>query len=161
MRTPVLIRWDGKVRPAVHRQLVHTIDLVPTVLSAVGLPQEITSRMKGVDLMPSARSQRPLEQRPVFGAIYPNDAQVLGAPSRHVRGRWVRDGDFKLIVPGPAKRPVSLSLFDLKNDPLEQSNLVARPDYADRVENMRRLLDDWWAEVDDGPVTKRGVNGFR
>ena len=156
LRTPVLIRWEGKVRPAEHRQLVHTIDLVPTVLSAVGLPHEVTSRMRGSDLMPSARGEQPLGQRPVFGAIYPNDAQVLDAPSRHVRGRWVRDGEFKLIVPGPAKKPVSLSLFNLKDDPLEQNNLVARPEHADRVQNMRRLLDEWWAEGDDGPVTKRG-----
>jgi uncharacterized sulfatase len=154
LRTPILIRWDGRMEPAEHPQLVHTIDLLPTILSAVGLSQEIGPRMKGLDLMPSARGERPLGRRAVYGAIYPNDAHVLGAPSRHVRGRWVRDGDYKLIVPGPAENPVSLSLFDLENDPLEQVNLVARPEHADRVARMRGLLDDWWSATDDRSVTK-------
>ena len=155
LRTPILIRWDGTAKPAEHRQLVHTIDVVPTVLSAVGLSTEITSRMRGVDLMPSARGKRPLEPRAVFGAIYPNDAQVLSAPSRHVRGRWVRDGNFKLLVTGPAVNPISQSLFDLSTDPEERENIVRLPVNAARVRRMRKLLDNWWSEGDDEPVTKR------
>jgi uncharacterized sulfatase len=92
IRTPILIRWDGKAQPADHPQLVHTIDVVPTILAAVGLADEITPRMLGRDLWPSALGQAKLRDRPVFGAIYPNDAQVLGRPSQHVRGKWVRQG---------------------------------------------------------------------
>jgi uncharacterized sulfatase len=155
LRTPVLIRWDGRAKPAEHPQLVSTIDIVPTVLSAVGLSREVTSRMRGIDLMPSACGQRPLEDRPVFGAIYPNDARVLGAPSQHVRARWMREGDFKLIVPGPAQDPVPLSLFDLGHDPREETNLAAVPEHADRLRRMRQQLDTWWPPGDDSRVTRR------
>ncbi len=144
LRTPFLIRWNGHVQAADHPQLVHTVDLVPTVLSAVGLTAEITSRMNGISLLPSATGRAPLPNRPVFGTIYPNDAVVLDAPAQHVRARWVRDGHFKLLVPGPANKPITLSLFDLKNDPGETINLVAVAEHASRVRNMRQLLDQWW-----------------
>ena len=154
LRSPILIRCDGRVKPAEHSPLVHTVDVVPTILSALGLGTERTSRMQGVDLLPSATGRTPLGERPVFGAIYPNDAQALSAPARHVRGRWVREGSFKLVVPGPAKRPVPLSLFDLRSDPGETTNLADRPESAVRLEHLHRLLDDWWPVGDDGPVTK-------
>jgi len=153
LRTPVLLSWQGRIKPADHPQLVHTIDLVPTVLAATGLASEVTDRMRGVDLLPSAFGRKSLPERPVFGAIYPNDAEQLGAPSQHVRGRWVRDGDFKLIASGPARNPIPLSLFNLKTDPGETMNLAARPDYAATLQRLQRSLDAWWPVGDDSRVT--------
>jgi uncharacterized sulfatase len=154
LRTPLLIRCDGLVKPSEQHQLVHTVDVVPTILSAVGLGRQITARMPGVDLMPSATGNATLVKRAVFGAIYPNDAQILSAPSQHVRGRWVREGNFKLVLPGPAKHPVPLRLFNLVSDPRETANLADHPEYADRLKDLRRLLDVWWQVGDDGAVTK-------
>jgi arylsulfatase A len=154
LRTPILIRWNGHVKSADHSKLVHTVDLVPTVLAATGLTDEITRRMNGINLLPSATGREPLPNRPMFGAIFSNDAQVLGAPSRHVRARWVRDGNFKLLVPGPAKKPIALSLFDLKKDPRETTNLAVVAEQASRVANMRQLLDHWWPLDDNNQDTK-------
>ncbi len=154
LRTPILISWQGQVRPANHQQIVQTVDLVPTVLSAVGLPKQVTSRMKGLDLMPSARGEAKLPNRPAFGAIYPNDAQALGKPSQHVRAKWVRRGNFKLIIPGPAKPTVPLALFDLQSDPLETKNLASMPEYSNTVADLKALLDEWWPTGDDRAVTK-------
>ncbi|MDP6467157.1 MAG: sulfatase-like hydrolase/transferase [Pirellulaceae bacterium] len=154
LRTPILIRLDGKTEPAEHPQLVHTTDLVPTILAAVGLADEITPRMRGHNLWPSARGQAQLHDRPVFGAIYPNDAQILGRPSQHVRGKWVRQGDLKLILPGPAKSSLTLGLFDLRSDTQECNNLVSNSQYAHQVAQMRHLLDRWWPDGDDSEVTK-------
>ena len=154
LRTPILIRWPGQTKPADHRQLVSTVDLVPTILSAVGLASTVTVRMKGRDLMPSARGEQVLSDRPVFGAIYPNDAQVLGAPARHVRARWIRSGDYKLLIPGPAKNSVAKSLFNLEHDPEERLNLISQPNEAERIARMTRLLDDWWPPGDDSAVTR-------
>jgi len=151
LRTPILIRWDNHIAPAEHPQLCHTIDLVPTILAALGLPNEITPRMRGLNLLSSDQLS---ENRPVFGAIYPNDASVLSKPSQHVRARWVRHGNFKLIVPGPAKSPLSLELFNLSQDPMEQSNLANDQMYANRIAQMRKLLDDWWTARNDDGVTR-------
>ena len=155
LRTPVLIRWDGRTRPGEHQQLVHTIDLVPTMLAAAGLSSKITPRMRGRDLLPSATGQKALPWQAVFGAIYPNDAVGLGEPSRNVRGRWMREGRFKLVVPGPAKPPLPLALFDLTEDPGEETNLANDPQHVARLAKMKDTLDRWWRPGDDSKVTKQ------
>ncbi|WP_052031755.1 sulfatase-like hydrolase/transferase [Novipirellula maiorica] len=154
LRTPILIRWDGHVPPGEYQPLVQTVDLVPTVLSAVGLSAEVTPRMRGLDLMPTAIAGEPPPERPAFGAIYPNDAVTLGQPSRHVRGRWVRAGDFKLVVPGPATPALPLALYDLASDPEERSNLAADSAQAERIAALHLLLDQWWPATDDADVTQ-------
>jgi uncharacterized sulfatase len=111
--------------------------------------------MKGLNLMPSARGEKVLPTRAVFGAIYPNDAVGLGEPSRHVRGRWMRAGRFKLIVPGPAKPPWPLALFDLTEDPGEETNFANDPRHVARLAEMKDTLDRWWRPGDDSKVTKR------
>jgi len=154
IRTPILVRWDGHTRSGEHRQLVQAIDLVPTILTAVGLAGEITPRMKGLDLMRSATGRERLPERPAWGAVFPNDAIVLGKPSRHVRGRWIRQGRFKMIVPGPAEDPLQRSLFDLARDPQERVNLAQDATHVQRMQNMIKLLDEWWSARDDLTVTK-------
>ncbi len=150
MRTPVLVRWEGHVEPATHEGLVRAVDVVPTVLSAVGLADAIGG-LPGVDLMPSAlgRSERP--ERPAFGEVYPNDAASLGQPGRHVQMRWVRSGDLKLIVRQPGVEEDRVELFDLADDPGEARNLAGDPRYADDVRRLRALVDDWWTPEREPP----------
>jgi arylsulfatase A len=153
LRTPILVRWDGHTQSGEHTALVQTVDIVPTVLHAAGLADEITPRMRGIELLTAASGGTPLSDRPAFGAIYPNDATELGRPSRHVRGRWIREGRFKLVVPGPTKPPIPTSLYDLGHDPEELVNLAADPQHADRIARMTRTLDAWWSGEDDAAVT--------
>lgn len=154
LRTPILLRWDGHTHAADHDQLVQTVDLVPTILAAVGLLDKMTPRMMGCNLLPSARGDQVLPVRPAFGAIYPNDAVCLGSPSRHVRGRWMREGHFKLVVPGAGKPSLPLALFDLKTDPHERTNLAMDPVRAGQVAKMKMKLDNWWKATDDVQVTR-------
>jgi uncharacterized sulfatase len=85
-----------------------------------------------------------LPDRPAFGEVYPNDASSLGDPSGHLILRWVREGDFKLLVPRSAVQGAQLELFNLAEDPEEGRNLAGDPQYADRIKRMKRLLDAWW-----------------
>ena len=78
-----MIGWKGHVQPATHRAPCSTIDIVPTILHAVGLGDQ-TKGMPGINLMPSALGNRQLEKRPVFGGVYPGLASSLGNPSRHI-----------------------------------------------------------------------------
>ena len=155
IRTPILLHWSGSLKPAEYGVLVQTVDIVPTILAAVGLIDEVTPRMQGVDLYTPVGNEQPPPSRPAFGAIYPNDASVLGKPSVHVRGRWVRNGAFKLVVPGQGSSPLQRQLFHLKTDPLEQTNLASDRRYAQQRMKLQRLLDNWWSGTDDSRVTKR------
>jgi len=144
LRTPILIRWTGQTEAGRHDQLVSTVDLVPTILSAVGLPSEITPRMQGISLLPSAMGEQSLPERPAFGAIYPNDAKVLDDPGPHVRCRWVRSGDYKLLIPGPAKPAIARALYNLRSDPEQRHNLIDDAASQVHVAALTTLADDWW-----------------
>lgn len=151
LRTPILVRWDGHVKPATHDELCSSVDIVPTILSALGMSKE-TAEMSGMDLMPSARSGRPLQaDRAVFGEVYPGDASQLGKPEQDVAYRWIRRGPWKLIIPHDhgGKHPWGgylgeAVLYNVVDDPEEQDNLIAEPDNAALVAELRRLLDKWW-----------------
>lgn len=150
LRTPILIRWDGHVKPAAHEGLASSVDIVPTILHALGM-DDSAAGMPGADLMPSATGQETLASRPVFGEIYPGDATSLRNPSGDVAYRWVRDGRLKLIVPQRhgEKSPwgnylAEPELYDVVADPLEKTDLSGDPKYADQVARLRKLLDAWW-----------------
>ncbi len=145
LRTPILLNWPGIIPPAEYSQIVQTIDLVPTALSAVGLSKEITPQMQGLNLLPAVTNRIELPDRPAFGAIYPNDAEVLGAPAAHTKGLWVRSGKYKLILPGNGKQPLKPALYDLESDPDENQNLVHNSDYAQRKNHLAQLLNNWWS----------------
>ena len=154
LRTPILIRWDGHVVPATHDALLSSVDIVPTLLAAVGLGQK-ASAVPGVNLLPSACGERPLESRPVFGEIYPGDATSLGHPERDVSYRWIRRGDYKLIVPHAQQGTIwreyvtKPSLFNVIADPREEHDLGSDPQQARRIQHMRKLLDAWWTPGDE------------
>ena len=164
LRTPILIRWDGRIKPGRRESPVSTIDVVPTLLAAAGLGAAI-SGLPGEDLSAIARGQSRATDRPLFGEIYPGDATSLGRPSQHVQYRWVRSGRFKLIVPhlrdGKAwRRYVDRpALFDVVADPHERNDLSAEPRHAARIAELRRLLDAWWTPGDDSAVPNPPKSG--
>ena len=144
IRTPILLHWPVNTKPAGHPQLVGTIDLVPTILSATELGDEITPDMKGIDLMPSARGEQELPERPAVGAIYPNDGTQLESPALDVQGRWIRWNHYKLILSTNSKPRLTSGLFDLRSDPHENENLIDDKHQQKRIAEMTRMLDRWW-----------------
>jgi uncharacterized sulfatase len=139
VRTPVILRCPGRIKPGRHDGLVSTIDLAPTILAACGLkPPE---KMSGVNLIDVASGAKPLRRDAVFGEIYTHDCVELGKPTLSVTHRWVRQADWKLIVPTAAKS--SPELFHIATDPHEKQN-VAEMNSA-RVSQLAKLLDGWWS----------------
>ena len=74
--------------------------------------------------------------------------------SQNQFGRMVRYDDFKYvrsIVYGITYE----ILYDLKNDPLESTNLVNNNKYRDPLDRGRKLLDDWLKTENTVLVTKK------
>lgn len=141
IRTPILIGWEDRARPATHAGLVSTIDLAPTLLAAAGIG-EAGAELPGLDLMPVVRGRSALPPRPVFGEIYRGYAMELEQPGAEVLFRWVRWGNHKLILPEHSNE--GEMLFDLTADPNELNNLAGNPQLSSRRQEMKRLLDGWW-----------------
>lgn len=143
VRSPILIRWDGKVEPGTREELVSSVDIVPTLIRAVGVPAVAREGMPGVDLL------GPLDpDRAVFGEIYPGDASALGHPERDLAYRFVRKGDYKLIV-AHGEKPwggyvEGAALYKVAIDPGEERNLIDDPAMRATVDELRAILDEWW-----------------
>ena len=138
LRTPILLRWPGRIPPGRSDALATSIDLVPTVLHAVGLRP--SPELPGIDLL----DEHALAARErIFGACFTHHAVDLDEPGRSLRWRWVIQGSWKLIVPSALNEPDgSVELFDLAHDPSEQNDLADLE--AARVGELRDALDRWW-----------------
>ncbi|HEX4610929.1 MAG TPA: sulfatase-like hydrolase/transferase [Urbifossiella sp.] len=138
LRTPVLIRWPGHVRPGTSDTPVSSIDLAPTILTAVGLRPP--ANMPGLDLLdPAALARRPA----LFGEIFEHNAVDIRRPAANLQYRWALAGGWKLILANaatvPAGRP---ELFRVDRDPDEREDLAAAN--PAKVAELTKLLDGWW-----------------
>ncbi len=138
LRTPIMVRWPGKIRPAMNDTPVSSLDILPTLLDAAGIARP--DGIPGVSLTdPAAIAAR----QAVFGECFTHNAVDLAKPESSLRWRWIIQGDWKLIVPAPQNEPDGkVELFNLKADPGEANNLAAAE--KERVERMRAALDAWW-----------------
>ncbi len=138
VRTPILVRWPGKVKPAKSEALAQSIDLVPTALAAAGLKP--TADMPGVDLLDT---KAVAARTALYGEIFEHNAIDISKPAANLLHRWVIDGHTKLILPHPARLPdAKPELYDLKADPKEETNLAEKK--PDDVKRLTTKLNDWW-----------------
>ncbi len=144
LRTPLMIRWPGRVAPQMSDELAMSIDILPTLCHALQIKPP--AGLPGLNLLdPAARAARTTIQ----GACFTHNAVDLNDPRQNVEHRWIIDGRWKLIVPGSeATQPKQAELFDLQADPLEERNqIAAQPDQA---KSLHQKLDAWW-----NPATAR------
>jgi arylsulfatase A-like enzyme len=138
LRTPILVRWPGKVAPRTCDIPVSAIDVMPTILRAAAI--EPPAGLEGVNLLDDkAVSGRPA----VFGEVFTHNAVDLHDPATSLRYRCAVAGDWKLIVPDRRNVPDGiLELFDVAHDPGETRNVAAerRP----KVVEMLAQLEAHW-----------------
>lgn len=138
LRTPIMVRWPGHVKPEKRGELAESIDFAPTILKAAGVA--VPAGLPGVDLLDDAALTK---RDTIFGECFTHNSKDLNDPSASLRWRWMIQGNMKLIVPHKANQPDDLiELYDLSADPTEEKNLAARN--ADRVKEMSAKLDSWW-----------------
>jgi arylsulfatase A-like enzyme len=138
LRTPILVRWPGRVIPRTCMVPVSAIDIAPTILEATGLAP--SDGMEGVDLL----DERAVTgRRAIFGELFTHNAVNIRDPVSSLRFRWAVAGDWKLIVPHRPNEPGAVvELFNLNRDPGETKNLASAE--PRQVERLREWLDDWW-----------------
>ena len=125
IRAPIFMKWPTKIPAGTQvEQPVAHIDLMPTMVAAAGaaLPSQVI--IDGQNLLPVTLGTGQLQR--------PDDALFWQSG----RTRVVRAGDWKLQVEGRRNKQW---LFDLSQDPTEQTNLAAsRPD---KLAELQALLD--------------------
>lgn len=141
IRTPIMLRWPGQISPRLDREhLASSIDLVPTVLAATGLPP--TAAMDGINLMDKSAVE---DRDAIFGEIFEHDIQHMTDPLASLRFRWVIEDRWKLIVPHPGREPdAEVELFEIVSDDGETRNLAG--DNPATVARLQQRLDAWWPQ---------------
>ncbi len=138
LRTPIMLRWPGHVAPRMSDDLALSIDLAPTLLTAVG--EEPTPQMQGINLLDE---RAVADRKAIYGECFTHNANDLNDPAANLRWRWMIEGNWKLIVPDAQNEPdASVELYDLAADPHEIKNLSDTD--PQRVAQLRSMLDTWW-----------------
>ena len=146
LRTPIMIKWPGKIKPAMDSEtLVSSIDLMPTLLAAADT--KAPNKLPGLNLLPHCNGKQKISRKSLFGEIYAHDIANLSDPSKSLLYEWCIHADEKLIVThpgklGPYKTIHSVvnpgkHLYNLKQDPHEETQL------KQPTEKLEQLLVKW------------------
>ncbi len=137
LRTPIMVRWPGKVAPRMSDTPVSSLDLFPTILKACGVA--LPKGLPGLDLTDqSAVAAR----KTLAGECYTHNFVDMSQPATSLRWRWILEDGWKLIVPAPQNEKGNPELYRVTDDPHEEKNLAAAE--PGRVAAMRSKLDAWW-----------------
>ncbi|MBA3313257.1 MAG: sulfatase [Planctomycetota bacterium] len=146
VRTPIMLRWPGKITPARCETLVSSVDLAPTILHACGLTPP--AEMPGQNLLEVAASGGKTNRDIVFGEIFEHDEPDIDDPTAGLLFRWCRHGNFKLVAPMAAA--ADPELYDLGSDPHEMHDIGR--EHPEKVAELLSRLDEWWTPgLDDAP----------
>lgn len=145
IRTPMFIRWPGKVTPLRDdRTLASIIDFAPTILKLAG--GKVHAGLPGLDLL-NREAMR--ARKSVFVEAYTHDIADLAQPAKSLVTRVVIDGWSKLLLPASARpdkdwpsAPTGIELFDLQADSLETHNLAG--ENPDEVKRLQALQTRAW-----------------
>ena len=174
LRTPIMLRRPGTITPARSEALASSLDILPTVLAACGVPAP--AGLPGVNLLDQAAVAA---RKQLFGECYTHTIVDLEKPERSLMWRWTirQEGDhlWKLVEPVTAGRGGALpawegrnvapedqaryergelELFDVAADPGESRNLIAAQ--AGVVTGLQASLDAWWKPATPASVAASG-----
>lgn len=138
LRTPIIVHWPKKIAPKMSDDLAQSIDLMPTLRSALELP--VDKSLPGINLLDDAAVK---SRKTLFGECFTHNSNDLDVPAKSLRWRWVINGNTKLIVPNPSVEPKEkIELYQLDTDPTEVRNLADSE--KTRVVELQTKLDSWW-----------------
>lgn len=140
IRIPLIMRWTGRVREGTDRRLALNVDIVPTLLSAAGLPQSTPTGIDvstGEPVRPDGMSLLRRHRRRAIPLEHFNSGQGIPAYcgvrtrngwmyARYWQGGGSLDNGFE-------------ELYHVRADPLQQRNLAASPSSEDKRLKLRAL----------------------
>lgn len=140
-RIPYLMRMPGTI-PAgtVSDACLSTVDIMPTVLSLLGLP--IPEAVEGMDLSGVAKGEAAPEPR---AALLENTG-ACAAWQNGYEWRGVRDKRFTYAT---YRVDQSELLFDNVEDPLQMHNLAQDPTHTETVKELRAFMHDKMGSLND------------
>ena len=141
-RVPLIIAAPDFPQDQQTLALVEAIDIYPTLAELAGLNPP--SDLEGRSMVPLLR-EPDLEwksaamsqfHRPVDYSLKPEDLRTMGYTIRTARYRYVEWRNCR------TEEIEARELYDHETDPVESVNLAARPEHAERIAELERMLAD-------------------
>lgn len=131
IRVPLFMKWPAAIQPGtvVDEPVAH-VDMMPTLAAVAGAPLPTGVEIDGQNILPLATGNGEFAR--------PGDAIFWSSGYYRV----VRAGGWKLQVNG---RQNKSWLFDLNNDPTEQTNLAASE--PEKLAELQALIDAHWKDA--------------
>ncbi len=178
VRIPMILSWPGHVSGGqVRRELVSTLDIMPTFLDAVGAHS--VEGLAGLSLLPLLQERKTQWRRYLFTEYHTHSAHNF-YPQRTVRNaryklihnllpgqnnpgydftlkRFFKDMP-KTIESAPddirtayrrMKTPPAYELYDLETDPHEFRDLAAHAEHAELLATLKERLAEWRTQTND------------
>lgn len=108
-RVPAVVNWPGRVKAGEVREMMHVVDMFPTLARLAGANTSKGKPLDGVDVWSTISEGKPSPRQEVVYNVEP------------FRGA-VRQDDWKLIWRTPL--PSALELYNIAQDPYEKTNLA-------------------------------------
>ena len=139
-----------RLEPTDRKELVSSIDIVPTILAATGA--RIPKDLPGLDLIEHLKTGKAIDRKGIFGESFAHDVADIEKPEASLLFRWRIEGKWKLLLtydgevnryksthPRTEKRP---QLFDLSKDPHEKTNLAGK--HPEVVTDLAAKIKGWY-----------------
>lgn len=129
LRVPFIVSWPEKFKPAVCDEPVISLDIMPTILAAIGAELPSDRIYDGKNFLPAITGEtiKPIHDQLYFDG---ND------------GYWaVREGDWKLLL----TKKGELELYNMTEDMVEQNNLAAANPAI--VEKLQAKYEKWRSQM--------------
>ncbi len=153
VHVPLFIKFPQQSTPRVVRGLVSHVDILPTVLQVLGIPNP--PKVQGISLV----NPSDLSNRTVFTESFPAQPWTREKLLLNRTERAVRNGPYKLIVSDRGKH----ELFDVERDPRELHNLTVLdiPQAAGLESEMREWLAMVPAQAAAKPANKEQMRRLK
>ncbi|MFK7983602.1 MAG: sulfatase [Saprospiraceae bacterium] len=160
IRTPVMFKYPKKIQAQMNTEnLVSNVDIVPTVLSLLGLEE---GNLTGINVLDESALKK---RKTIFAESYNHDITNVDIPTESILYKIAVEKDWKLIFPNNemvqkegttekehytgyySKDP---QLFNLADDPNELKNVAEQ--YPEEVQRLTDKINDWWQpEIPERP----------
>jgi arylsulfatase A-like enzyme len=177
MKTPFVVHWPKKIqKSAISNSLVSAIDIAPTILEIAGIeaPEQFQGKsFSKIMAKPGAEFRKfvfaehnwhdyeahermvrdknymyILNSRPFFPQLGPADA--IGSPSFEDLVEIKKKGQITEIQADIFVNPrPQEEFYDINADPFQFNNLASNTEFANEMERLKRVLQNWMNETGD------------
>lgn len=138
IRVPMIVKWPqkGKQGLVVDEPVIST-DFYPSIVEMLGLPVDEGQELDGKSIVPLLKGDK-IDREAIYWHFPHYSNHGMQSP-----GAAVRSGDFKLIE---YFENGTVQLFNLKEDPGEQRNLVQSN--PGKVQELQTMLHEWREDIE-------------